>query len=517
MSARGLIKRQAIGRSGSIGSLYNIRTDQFEPGNLFNVGLPQSFIKTTDCANVSYSHDSHNSQKETLNNLNIETYLKISLMAGLFSLEGPAKYLNQTKTDSKTVRKTFIYKAETKQEDLLVSSKNLREYFSPDAFTNPDATHAVIGIIWGVNVAATFERRVEKKEDVTRIEGTLEANYNKLRSFDAEAKAKNDDQERQNMESLKISFSGDVMIEDCPQTIDQVFEVYRQVPSLIKNLNDGKGKPMTFILCSLEQIAEMTNFERRITRSVFKDNFSIQNFFLIRLVKEVSEDMVNRIEDIFEQMNEERRKLNDFLHDIEPWQNFIPDHWFNSIRQKLTNFDVEASKLKCQLSTLLIGIRSGLTEESQMFKLIDDFDKHPCSSISIKKFFKDNERIKMKRKTLERISPEKKELITDISSIEDFLEDFYHDDVYLLHICEQWEQEDAANSVKQRRFFIKLKQNPKNDRTKYWIIDYDLHSHLQNKPRNSVIYYATNAEIKSRDFREDSLRKLNFDRKFTCY
>jgi hypothetical protein len=273
MSARGLIERQAIGRSGSIGSLYDIRKDQFVMGNLFNAELPKSLIKTSDCANVSYWLDFHNSQKETFNNLNIEAHLKIVLMAGLFSLEGPAKYLNQTKTDSKTVRTTFIYKAITKQEDLLVSSENLHEYFSPYSFNNPDATHVVIGIKWGANVAATFERRVEKTDDVNRIEGTLAANYNKLRSFNAEGKVENDDQARKDIESLKISFSGDVMIEDCPQTIDQVLEIYRKVPSLITKLNDGKGKPMTFILCSLEQIAKMTNFEQPITRLVFKEFF----------------------------------------------------------------------------------------------------------------------------------------------------------------------------------------------------------------------------------------------------
>jgi hypothetical protein len=279
MTARGLIERQAIGRSGSIGSLYNIRTDKFVVGYLFRRALPESFIKTSDCANVSYWLDFHNSQKETFNKLNIEANLKIGLMAGLFSLEGPAKYLNQTKTDSKTVRTTFIYKAITKQEDLLLYSENLHEYFSPYAFKNLDATHVVIGIKWGANVAATFERRVEKTDDVNRIEGTLAANYNKLRSFNAEGKVENDDQARKDIESLKISFSGDVMIEDCPQTIDQVFEVYRKVPSLIKHLNDGKGKQITFFLCSLEQIAEMTNFEWQITRLVFDEFFFIEIFF----------------------------------------------------------------------------------------------------------------------------------------------------------------------------------------------------------------------------------------------
>lgn len=348
-------------------------------GNLFKSELPPSFLQTTDCANVSYWLDFHNSQKETFNNLNIEAHLKIGLMAGLFSLEGSAKYLKQTKTDSKTVRTTFIYKMKTKQEDLLVSSEHLHEYFSSYAFENPDVTHVVIGIKWGANVAATFERTVDKHEDVTRIEGELAATFAKpLLNISGEAKVKYDDQEKKDIESLKISFSGDVMIEDCPQTIDGVLEVYRKVPLLIKTLNHGKGQQLTFILCSLKQIAEMTKSERRITR----------------LVKEVSEDMVNRIEDIFEQMNEERKKLNDFLDEIKPWKEYIPRQWFHSIKQKLADFDVEELKLKRQLSKLLIEIRSGSTEESQMTKLLDDFNTHPCSPISIENFFKKTNELK---------------------------------------------------------------------------------------------------------------------------
>ena len=79
-----------------------------------------------------------------------------------------------------------------------------------------------------------------------------------------------DKQQKADLESLKISFSGDVLIEDCPQTIDEVMKVYRSVPSLIRSLNDGKGKPLTYTLCSLKKIAEMTKFERNITRLVKK-------------------------------------------------------------------------------------------------------------------------------------------------------------------------------------------------------------------------------------------------------
>jgi hypothetical protein len=269
MSLKGLIKRQAIGRSGIIGSLYDIRTDEFVMGNLFNETLPPSFIQTSDCANVSYWLDFHNSQKETLDNLNIEASLKIGLMGGALKLEGSAKYLKQTKTNSNIVRATYIYKAKTKQEDLQVSTKGLHEYFSSYAFENPDVTHVVIGITWGANVAATFERTVEKRDDVKRIEGTLGISLQKVAfSIDGKATVNITKEEKADLDSLRISFSGDVLIENCPQTIDQMMKVYENVPFLIKSLNDGKGQQLTYTLCSLKQIAEMTKFERQITRLV---------------------------------------------------------------------------------------------------------------------------------------------------------------------------------------------------------------------------------------------------------
>jgi hypothetical protein len=97
------IGRQAIGRHEYIGSLYDIRSDRFDGGNLFNKELPSSYISTADCAYTTYIVDENESQKDTFNKLNIDASMKVSLMAGLLNIEGAAKYLNQTKTDSRTV------------------------------------------------------------------------------------------------------------------------------------------------------------------------------------------------------------------------------------------------------------------------------------------------------------------------------------------------------------------------------------------------------------------------------
>ncbi|CAF0787981.1 unnamed protein product [Adineta steineri] len=496
MIARGLIERQAIGRSGNIGSLYDIRTDQFVMGNLFSDELPDSFIQRSDCANVSYWLDFHSSQKKTFNKLNIEANLKLALMTGLLKVEGSAEYLNKTKTDSHTVRATFIYTAKTKREDLQVSKKGLHEYFSSHAFDNSDVTHVVIGIKWGANVAATFERIVEKHDDVERIEGKLAATFAKPTfNISGDADLKHSNGQKTDLESLTVSFSGDVLIESCPSTIDGVMEVYQKVPSMIKSLNDGKGQQLTFILCSLKHIAEMTESERKITR----------------MVKEVSEQVVDQIEDIFEQMNDEQRKLNDYSDKINPWKEFLPRQWFDLVKKKLSDFKKEELKLKRELSTLLVDIRSNSADESKMIELIDNFSKHPCSSESTEKFFDENEKVDTKIKTLERISPDKKELLKNITSIEDFIQDFYDNDVYLLHICEKWQQEDKENSLKQMRCFINLKKKEQaavNNKAKFRVIDYDLHSRLKKEPTNSVIYYATRAKIISKDFLKESLSKF---------
>lgn len=320
------------------------------------------------------------------------------------------------------------------------------------------------------------------------------------------------------------------------------------------------------------------------------------------MIREVSEDIVSHIENIFEQLNNERRKLNDFLDDIKPWTEYIHHEWVDIIKQKLTKFTEEELELKRKLSNLLVNIRGGKAEESEMKELLADFNQHPCSPKSIEEFFRKNKRIKNKIKTLRRISPEKKELLIDLDSIEDFILDFYDNDVYLLHICEQWqrdEEEDSLkqkessskqkedplkqkeksskqnedllkqkedsskqkedllklkedsfkqsesslkqkenplkqkeksskqnedllkqkedllkqseNSLKQMRYFINLrktKEAESNSKAKFWIVDYDLHSHLKNKPTNSVLYYATRASIKSRDYYKDSLSKF---------
>ncbi|CAF2613369.1 unnamed protein product [Rotaria sp. Silwood2] len=465
MASSSTIERQAIGRrNGFIGSLYDVRTDEFEGGKTFN-------------------------------KLDIEANLKLALMAGLINVEGSAKYLEQTKTNNHTVRVTFMYRAKTKEEYLQISTGNLNEYFSEYAFKNPNVTHVVIGIVWGINVAATFERTVESADAVQRIEGTLSAAFKKpIFSIKGQATIDYDDKNKSDLDSLKVEFSGDVLIDNCPQTVEGVLKVCENIPSQIESLNDGKGRQLVFILYPLKSIAQMFESELKIERSI----------------KEVSEAIVSRIEDMFEQIIESKRKLNDFIYDIEPWKEFISYHWFDLVKQKQRELDQESLITQRKLKDLLVKIRSDSAKESEMQQLLDEFESNnPCSLTSIERFLKDNQKIKRKIDTLTKVSPEKKELLKILESVDDLILDLYDYDVYLLHTCEEWNtKENKRSTLKQERYFTNLMKNElisNNTKARFRVIDHDLHPELEEKPNSCVIYHAKNGHIVTRDFYEYSL------------
>lgn len=72
--------------------------------------------------------------------------------------------------------------------------------------------------------------------------------------------------DNQQLESLKITFSGDVIVPECPQTIEGVMSICKTVPSMIQKLDDGKGQQLRFILYPLKKMAQIFNHELRIER-----------------------------------------------------------------------------------------------------------------------------------------------------------------------------------------------------------------------------------------------------------
>ncbi|CAF4097292.1 unnamed protein product, partial [Rotaria sordida] len=256
--------------------------------------------------------------------------------------------------------------------------------------------------MWGANVAATFEQVVENHDQVQTVEGSLSVVLKSL-PISGEAKLDLQNKDSSKLENLQISFSSDLLIDECPQNIEQVLSIFKKVPSLIKPLNNGKGQQLVFFLYPLKRIAQIFKHELRITR----------------IINEVSHLVVLRIENIFEDISKGKRKFNDFLNEIKPWEDYISHDWQNEIRQKQDTLSAVELKTQRELKTLLENIRGGQEQEFIMERLLDNFDsENPCSLRSIENFLRDKRNITLKIGTLKDFDREKQKLShKQISSI----------------------------------------------------------------------------------------------------
>lgn len=231
-----------------------------------------------------------------------------------------------------------------------------------------------------------------------------------------------------------------------------------------------------------------------------------------------------RVENIFDEISIGKRKFNAFLNEIKPWKDYISRDWQNNIRQKETELIAAELKTKRQLSKLLQNIRGGQEEESEMEKLLDNFEReNACSLRSIEQFLREKRHVKLKIQTLSEFNRETN-LLKELTSIEDKLLELHGKEVYLLHISDKWQTENKQNSSKQLRFFKHLmntetKRGEKNSDkettdTAFIVIDYDLHhddlTHDPNRAETCCIYYAKDGTIQSKDYYEYSQSK-SFD------
>ena len=92
------------------GSFYDALTDSFITGiKLFNQTIPDSLITTTYMNPTDYSYNFEDTMSSKFEKLEISGALKLSILAGLISAEGSAKYLNEKKKSFKSVKATMIY------------------------------------------------------------------------------------------------------------------------------------------------------------------------------------------------------------------------------------------------------------------------------------------------------------------------------------------------------------------------------------------------------------------------
>ena len=242
----------ALGRSISLGSLYDARSEKFTMTSILNRKNIDEVIELKDATATYCDFVSSDSYDEKFQNLNINGALKLSFLSDSITGTVKLEFLNNEKKTNKVVKSTLFFKVRTKVETLQISNENMKNYITDNLECESNATHYVTEIKWGANVFATFELETSKISDENTFKAEAEAkvvlsdNLQYLASIlgsdlseELGVKASNQTSFQEKSFStfnrFKIKFEGDVPISKIPQNMDDVVKLLKCVPEDIKN------------------------------------------------------------------------------------------------------------------------------------------------------------------------------------------------------------------------------------------------------------------------------------------
>ena len=251
----GTISRQALGRIAKLGDLYDAVSEKFCGRSILRQELPQvcPFISKIANPHSDISFTTVSKITQNLQNLDVSGELKLSVLAGMCELGGSAKYLGKKKQNFKSVECTLMYNIKTVSEHLELSNEKIKDYISEE-YTYPKDTYVVVGIQWGASCIVTVTDENSAEEDKKTVEGKLRTGVENMKSVvsgSASVSVNSQSEGTSDLRNYKHEIFGDVLPdsdEEFPQSLDGAMILMKKVPQLVQKFNEGKGKPLTYMM-----------------------------------------------------------------------------------------------------------------------------------------------------------------------------------------------------------------------------------------------------------------------------
>ena len=142
-------RRLALGQSGALGSLYDIRSDNVLPGSVLkSTHPPADCIRVLQTPKLTYNHTMKDTLEEKLQNLDISAELSASILGGFLDCSLSANYIMKKKSDARSQYASVSCNMQTCTEVLQLESVGA-QFLSLASLQNPHATHVICGVEWG--------------------------------------------------------------------------------------------------------------------------------------------------------------------------------------------------------------------------------------------------------------------------------------------------------------------------------------------------------------------------------
>lgn len=228
-----------------------------------------------------------------------------------------------------------------------------------------------------------------------------------------------------------------------------------------------------------EQIFSVTYFRRHFSRH-FSLDLTLNRYVCLMEHQSMFSIMTSTTMD----------KIKCIYDDLKRWEAYLNHCWYAKINRKYDTFQ--------------------LARQNFMDDIQDHYDRNV-----IDEFLRQQETFQDKLILFKRFPPERyfRKHVIDYDNL---LGRLQAENVYILHLCEDWVQKDKKKYHKQLRFFEYLIINlqghrPDDSDTKFIIMDYDLNNHLlknSNAPDRCCIHHFRKNVFLSKDCYADFVREL---------
>ncbi|KAF4075280.1 hypothetical protein AMELA_G00232640 [Ameiurus melas] len=297
------------------------------------------------------------------NLLDISGSLKASFLCGLVEVGGSAKYLHDNKSSAHQCRVTMHYSQTTKFEQLTMTELGHITY--PQVFDQKTATHVVTAVLYGAQAFMVFDHVTDKNEKKQAVEGNLHAVVKMIPtiSIEGEASLNMNEEEKQLADNISVTFYGDFELEQNPTTYKESLEVYKKLPTLMKQ-QQNKGVPLKVWLYPLTLLDDKA----------------------AKLVREISMRLVDKAGHLLEELSEVERRCNDLIK--KQMTNDFPDLKYRLLNCQTLQKNYMSSFQKA-LFRILPAIRGGTQEDKVLVDILKIHYTSPFTASNMNKWLDD--------------------------------------------------------------------------------------------------------------------------------
>lgn len=488
------IIRSSLGRMANLGDLYDARKDDFVGINIFRQTLPEISINCKDNPQSSYAYKSTNHLAEKFSQFNVNAELQLSILAGMVKLQGSGNYLQEEKASAKAVRMTLLYSIQTKSESINISNSELKEIIDLNTIDNFEATHVVVGIDWGANCTITAEDSNEKNEERKAVEGRLNAAMNKItESLSGKGEAHYENQGKEDRRNFSIRSNCDIVTtdEELPTTLEQAIDFVKKLPRLIRESNNGKGKPLSYTLLPISSVRKYLKHTKQVDI----------------VLKQLREEAILRFVHLFDEISLLRQEIYDFAQYIQLNLFCISDHDWQKVTKLKNNFSVTEANLRSDLNQTLVDVRSGKNDASKLNELISNFENNEFSTEKVRGELQSFNSLKERIELINDMSKQGIDYIGKSDSLERKYLVSAEKELYILFFF--WSKKNDKLWEENVQLFMSLQITHSNEKEKYKfiIVDGDLKAEYNSK--GMVIAHYVDGQCRCEDVLKRNRNKVN--------